>query len=336
MQCASPLVAKVRSFWSGLPQGEEPAIVAVSGGPDSVALLRALLTIKAGPLVLAHLNHLLRGAESDADEAFIRDLYATLRTAGNADLELCCERIDVPARARADRDNLENAARGVRYDWLLRVATERQARWVATGHTADDQAETVLHRLLRGTGIKGLAGIPPRRELGAGVEVVRPLLGVTRAEVLAFLKAEGQSSREDSSNRDLRLTRNRLRHTLLPLLAQEYNPAIVAVLGRLAAQAQEISGLLEAPVRQLLADSELPRTKTALVFDWEKLAQAPAYLVREVLRRAWEREGWPMGAMTFEDWDRLAAVARGKLASVDLPGPVRARCRERVVQVGVW
>src|SRR5436189_3233901 len=130
-----------------------------------------------------------------------------------------CQRIDVRSQARRERANLEAVGRRVRYDFLASVARETGAAWVATGHTADDQAETVLHRLLRGTGLKGLAGIPARRALAPGVDVVRPLLKVRRAEVLAFLQETGQRFRQDTSNVDPRFTRNRIRHELLPSLA---------------------------------------------------------------------------------------------------------------------
>src|SRR5439155_11377281 len=105
----------------------------------------------------------------------------------------CCARADVGAQARREGDNLESVARRIRYDWLVHVARDVHAPFVATGHTADDQAETVLHRLLRGTGLKGLRGIAARRTLAPGIELIRPLLEVTRAEVLAYLEAEGQA-----------------------------------------------------------------------------------------------------------------------------------------------
>ncbi len=308
-------------------------MVAVSGGPDSVALLRALVAIGAGPLVVAHLNHLLRGADSDADEEFVRQLHATQLYTGQVSPDLCCERIDVAAQAQAEQDNVENAARRIRYAWLTQLAQERQARYVATGHTADDQAETVLHRLLRGTGLKGLAGIPARRALAPGMEVVRPLLRVRREEVLAYLQEQGQPYRQDSTNFDPRFTRNRIRHELLPSLAEQYNPAIVPVLCRLAEQAEEVYHDVEAQGQVLLRECELPRAATVLVFDRKRLAGAPRHLIREVFYLAWEREGWPMGAMTFEDWDRMAAVALGEIAAVDLPEGIRIQGRERVVQL---
>src|SRR5262249_46061545 len=223
------------------------------------------------PLVVAHLNHRLRGADSDADETFVADLHATLAVRF-PDLRVEVARRDVAAEAGAEGDNLEAHARAVRYRWLAEVARRHGARWIATGHTANDQAETVLHRLLRGTGLQGLRGIAPRRELEPGVCVVRPLLPWTRAEVLAYLDELGQAYRVDASNDDRGRTRNRIRHELLPLLAQEYNPAIVSVLGRLAQQAEEAFQEEEAAALELLRAVELPRAGTMIVLERTKLA----------------------------------------------------------------
>jgi tRNA(Ile)-lysidine synthase len=305
-------------------------VVAVSGGPDSVALFRALRALRPeGPLVVAHLNHLLRGEESDADEAFVRGL------AGPASgVAFRSDRVDVAARASAEGGNFEQVARRVRYDWLVRVAQQTGARFVATGHTADDQAETVLHRLLRGCGLKGLRGIAARRPLGEGVEAVRPLLRVRRAEVLTYLAAEGQPFRHDRSNADLSLTRNRIRLELLPHLAERYNPAVIEVLCRLAEQAGEAFQEEEARAEALLAAVERPRAGTLLILDRQGLAVQPRNLVREVFRLIWTREGWPAGGMGYEDWDCLAAIVCAEAAAVDLPGGIRATGGERVVQLG--
>jgi tRNA(Ile)-lysidine synthase len=304
-------------------------VVAVSGGPDSVALLRALREARGvGPLVVAHLNHQLRGSESDGDEAFVRELCAGLS------LDCRCQRIDVRAVAEARRENLEAVARRLRYEWLTDVAGETGAGWVATGHTADDQAETVLHRLLRGTGLKGLRGIAPRRDLAPGVALVRPLLATTRAEVMTYLNAIGQSYRQDSTNLDPALTRNRIRHRLLPLLAAEYNPEIVAGLAHLAEQAEEVYAAEEARAHALLAAAELPRAGALLVFDADQLVAAPRQRLREMFRLVWEREGWPVAAMGFDAWERVAAVALGETAAADLPGGAHVRRRGAVVQVG--
>jgi tRNA(Ile)-lysidine synthase len=327
VKVTSPLVRAVGRWLRRQGVRPERMVVAVSGGPDSVALLRALAALRprgAGPLIVAHLNHQLRGAESDADEAFVRALHQGLIAAGVDGVELCCARAEVADQAAGA--NLEATARRLRYDWLTRVAREKGAAWVATGHTADDQAETVLHRLLRGAGMQGLRGIAARRELAPGIELVRPLLSVGRAEVLAYLAGEGQPFCQDSSNLDRDYTRNRIRHELLPLLARDYNPAVVTLLSRLAEQAEEVYREQEAQARQLLAEAELPRAGARCVFDRQRLTAAPRHRVRELFRLVWAREGWPVGAMTFEHWDRIAAVAWGELPLAELPGGLLARC----------
>jgi len=330
------LPAAVRAFLArSAPAGG--VVAAVSGGPDSVALLRALLAVRAGQrVVIAHVNHGLRGAESDADEAFVRQLHATLTAAGNADLDLQVERIDIAALAAAEAGNREAVARRERYAWLAQVA-ESCACHVMTGHTADDQAETVLHRLLRGSGVPGLRGIAARRPLTPTVALVRPMLTVSRADVLAYLTELGQPFCQDSSNADTALTRNRIRHELLPALARDYNPAVVRLLAQLAEQADELARTVEALARQLLTDAELPRAGSRLILRPEALAGHPRQLVREALRLAWTREGWSQAGMTFAAWDRLAAVALDDRTAVDLPGGIHARRTGRVVQVGpVW
>jgi tRNA(Ile)-lysidine synthase len=328
-----PLELGVRRSLAQVPAGS-PGIVAVSGGADSVALWRTVLAVRvadAGVLVLAHINHQLRGDESEADEAFVRSLYAQSVARGAAVLQLRVQRLDT--RALAAGDNLESAARRLRYDWLTTVARETGATWVATGHTADDQAETVLHRLLRGTGLRGLAGIPARRELAPGVAVLRPFLQVYRGEVLAYLQSLGQEFCQDSSNVDRQFTRNRLRHELLPLLAKEFNPAIVDVLGRLSEQAAEAQQLIEEQAQRLLSTAELPRAGGVVVLDARRLAEASALLLREVLRLVWRREGWPLGDLGFDAWERAAAVVRGEAQALDVPGEIHLQRFREIVQI---
>jgi tRNA(Ile)-lysidine synthase len=339
-QASCRLTEEVAHFLRRLGGLQGGVVVAVSGGPDSVALLRAILKcpaeLIAGPIVIAHLNHLLRGEESQADEEFVRDLYLSLRPTYGDTLKFVWERADIRVQATKQRDNLENAARKYRYGWLGRTARDRAISWIATGHTADDQAETVLHRLLRGSGIRGLRGIAERRTLVPGLFVIRPLLRVSRQEVLQFLESEGQSYRLDSTNLDLRYTRNRIRHELLPFLAKNYTQDIVPRLCGLAEQARNTYRRVEERAQALLAKMELPRAGAVMVFDRETIAAAPRNLVREAFRLVWERENWPAHAMAFEHWDRLAAVARGEIPAVDFPGGIRGRGHGRVVQlVGV-
>lgn len=323
--------AKVEHAWRGLGTPAPGVVVAVSGGPDSVALLHALSSLRNaadGPLVVAHLNHQLRGAESDDDEAFVRELAAARGVA------VVCHRLDMAALVRAEGGNLEALARRERYRWLAEVAREQGLRFVVTGHTASDQAETVLHRVLRGTGLEGLRGIAPRRRLTDGVELVRPLLEVTRREVLDYLTEVGQPARQDASNEDRRFTRNRIRHELLPLLAREYNPRVEEVLARLARLAEEWATEDQEEAAGLLERTERGRERGLVLLDAEAFGGVPRRRIRSALRLLWRREGWPMLEMGLDHWDGATAVCLGEPNRRDLPGGVRIERRGVVVRVG--
>ena len=205
-------------------------LVAMSGGPDSVALTLVLRELEErGDVVLAgigHLNHALRADASD-DEDFCRELASRLGVGFHS------ATVDVRARARERRTSLEDAGRTARYEFLAAAALEAGARAIATGHTLDDQAETFLLRVIRGAGPRGLAGIFP-----VAGQVVRPLIEIRRDELKAYLADRGQSYREDSSNRDVAIPRNRIRHGLIPVLERDYSPNIVEVLAREAAIAR--------------------------------------------------------------------------------------------------
>ena len=321
------LSAHVAEFLKRHGLEHSTGVVAVSGGPDSVALTHLLIDVESARLIVAHVNHQLRAEESDADETFVRTL------AESAGVPCKTTRIDVAALAGQERDNLESVARRERYAWLTHVARDQGATWIATGHTADDQAETVLFRLLRGSGVTGLGGMTDARPLGDGLTLVRPLLTVRRQVVHDYLQVRKIPYRVDSSNRDLTLTRNRLRLELLPLLQQHYNPAVVDALCRLADQAQELADEIEIQVEGLLAEAELPRAGEVLVFSIERLQSASANLVREMFRRVWKREGWPMADMDFEHWHRLAQIASGAGSACDFPGGIHGRRAGKVVQI---
>jgi tRNA(Ile)-lysidine synthase len=205
--------------------------VAVSGGADSVALLRLLLELQeelGAVLSVVHLNHKLRGAASDADEKFVAKLAETHR------LTLHVERANVAAKAKREKANLEDAGRRARYDFFARLVAEKKVDRVAVAHTADDQAETVLAHILRGTGVAGLGGIHPQTG-----SVVRPLLHVRRAELRAYLRSKKQKWREDATNRDTSRMRARIRKKLLPLLERQFQTATVEHLVALAEFARE-------------------------------------------------------------------------------------------------
>src|SRR5262245_18564556 len=301
-----------------------PGVVAVSGGADSVALLRALADDPPVPgLIVAHLNHRLRRAESDGDATFVAGLCPHLPH--------YAESVDVAGTAAGE--NLEVTARRVRYDFLGRVARDSGAGWVATAHTLDDQAETVLHRLIRGTGLRGLRGIAENRELAPGVRLLRPMLTVSRTEVIAYLRSIGQSWREDASNRDPAFTRNRIRHELLPLL-RTFNPEVEEALGRTAAQADEVYAGIEQVAAALLCVVERPRAGRTVVLDRTGLEGAVPHCVRELLNLVWDRECWPRGGMTSEHWQRAADVVQGRVPAWDLPGGIRIIAAARVARIG--
>jgi len=310
-----------------LAQATDGILVAVSGGADSVALLRGLLIVGGARIEVAHLNHRLRGAESDDDEAFVREQCTSLGVP-------CHSRtLDISALAQSAGSNLEDEARRQRYQWFGELATQLGLPYVATGHTADDQAETVLFRLMRGAGLQGLRGIARSRPLARNVTLIRPLLTTTRDELREFLSDLNQPHREDRSNMDLGFSRNRIRHVVLPILKYE-SPSIGDHLCQVAEQATAAFSVIEADASRLLSAAELPRAGSTCILQRQKLAEAPPYLVCEVLRSLWQREGWPMGDMRQANWERAATVACSAAPAVDLPGPIRVQTVGRVVQIG--
>ena len=304
-------MSRLLPTWAGLP-----GIVAVSSGADSVALLMALhATHPMGGLIVAHLNHGLRDAESDADEQFVRDLAI--------ELNWPCRVARVDLARDAVGGNLEAAARAARYRWFAEVAIELRAGWIATGHHADDQAETVLHRMMRGAGLQGLRGIAPIRRDGA-VPILRPLLTVPRKDIFEFLAEHRQDYRTDSSNADPRFTRNRIRRELLPLMAS-FNADVVSALGRTAVQAEEFFLDQQREGDRLLSLVELEKTDRMIVLDAIRLEALDEPAVRLTCRALWAREGWPMSAMTFAHWARIAEIALGTHPAADFPGNVHIR-----------
>jgi tRNA(Ile)-lysidine synthase len=288
----------LRASWPPNEWHELTVLVAVSGGADSVALLRALHAVRvAGPgrLIVAHFNH----AEADGDEAFVVDLARLL------DLNCLVGRSRRPEGASLPLTRIEERARHERYEFLHERAAHVGARYVATAHTADDQAETVLHRIVRGTGVAGLAGMRRVRPLCEGVALIRPLLGVRRAELATYLQSVGQSFREDATNAERRFTRNRLRHELLPQLAGQYNVNVVDALLRLSQLAGEVQQVIDSRMADLIRRTVAFEASRA-TFDPTQLVAEPRYLVRELFMAAWRRQGWPEQAMGFAEWDSLA------------------------------
>lgn len=292
-------------------------IVAVSGGTDSVALLDILLNLPEFSLnlVVAHLNHSLRGDESDGDENFVRML------AEARGLPCVVVKLDIRNIAHKEGLSLEEAGRNARRSFLLKTAESYSASSVAFGHHRNDQAETVLMRLLRGAAASGLVGIRPKSLDGM---FIRPLLALSRDEIAAYVKKGGLHFREDSSNSDLSFLRNRLRHELLPLL-EIYNPETVALLNRtsdaLLADEELLDTIVESEYAQISSYSTGQVTIDALA-----LKKEPVALRKRVYRRAiidLKGDVKRLSAINLEDVDRILMSSKGS-GSIDLPCSITA------------
>ena len=319
-----------------LRPGERVA-VACSGGADSVALLHVMAELRETlgiVLSVAHFHHQIRGAEADADQRFVEELAARLRV----DLYTASE--NVPQYAAQSKISLETAARELRHQWFAELIRQGRAVKIATAHTLDDQAETVLMRILRGTGARGLAGIAPFQK---AKHLVRPLLTASRREVEAYLKAKGERWREDSSNLDLGHTRNRVRHTLLPLLESHFNPSIRQTLADLADVAQSENEywnyLLASLLPRLVHEGKPSRSgrsssghsQGVLALELSGLRTLPLAVRRQIIQRTAERLGI---SLEFKHIQQLTELAEnGKPgAKLVLPSAFMANCTAREIQ----
>lgn len=300
-------------------------LVGVSGGADSIALLTLLLERRSSlqlQLTAAHFDHALR-PDSAADADWLSE---------------CCRHWRVPfLSARWDHSSAqfsEETARNARRDFLQRAAHQCGARWIALAHTADDQVETLLHRLLRGTGPLGLGAMSPVAPLGDELHIVRPLLDVRRSELQAWLSNRGETWRDDVTNSDLHYTRNRLRHTLLPLLRDQFNPQVDAALLRLSRQCRELGDWLRALASAALADAMLEQQPLVVRLSLARLESLPPVLRRQLFLLLWEQQRWPQQRMSHEHWETLAAMVFGESDSRrQFPGGIDAVATRGVLRL---
>jgi tRNA(Ile)-lysidine synthase len=294
----------------------ERVAVAVSGGADSVALLVAMADSRTETgivLTAIHVHHGLRGAEADGDAQFIADLAKQL------DVPLSTKRGDVAELAAERGHGIEEAARGLRYRSFEELLAADEIDAVATAHTLDDQAETVLMKMLRGAWTEGLGGIAPVVATQGRGRIVRPLLELTRAEIVAYLKGRGQPWREDSTNRELTFTRNRVRFTLLPQL-REFQPRIAEQLSRMAAVARDEEAWWARELARILPGILLPGKpvrgggranstrpgEAGVAMELERLRALHPALQRRVLRAAAGQLGF---ALSFDQTEALRTLA---------------------------
>ncbi len=300
-----PAYRKFRSSVLGqdLIHSGETVLVACSGGPDSMALLHLCLELGADEgfaTAAAHFNHGLR-PRAAADERFVQSAALALG------LPYFAGRGDVRADSRVRKTGLEEAARLARYRFLEAAAREAGASRIATGHTMNDQAETILLRLLRGTGPMGLSGIPARR----GVAIIRPMLALERRDVLSYLADRGLAFRSDETNRDPAIPRNRIRRELIPFLEKRFAPAAVRSLARLAAISADEDAWLEsaaaARLKRLLGGAP-----TAPTLDAAALRRLPPALARRVVRAYLLLVKGDLRDVSFDDVEAIRALSAGK------------------------
>lgn len=319
-----------RSFADQLHGGQllspqDTLVVAVSGGADSMALLHLLHELRKSPdwpirIVVAHLNHHLRGAESDADAQFVRQSSQQLG------IDCVIDHRDITTLAGSNGLGIEETSRNERYAFFERVCLQHGATTVAAAHHADDQAETVLHRVIRGTGLRGLAGMPLSRPLrpGSPIRLVRPLLNFTRAALREYLESQNIPFREDVTNADQQQTRNRIRHVVLPLLEEQVNPQVRGALLRLSEQARWFEDYFQENVTRTFETLLVSRTDQALVLNAAALARKSRLLQTGLIREAYSSLGPGEVDLSFAHLvavaDLLDDPASGKL--IQLPGGV--------------
>lgn len=322
------MIAKIRQAIAeyDMLKSHDRVVVGVSGGVDSLVLLHVLTRLDDLRLELhiAHLDHALR-PESATDADFVR------AAAERVGLPFHTERADVETLALKRSCGLEEAARHARYGFLRRVAAAVDARRIAVGHNADDQAETVLLHLLRGTGLNGLTGMSPHRADG----VIRPLLGVTRREIMDYAKENALQWVEDESNKSLDFRRNRIRHKLLPLLEEEYNPNIRVSLRRLAEVSRAAEEFITEEALHRISRSLRELNGSGVVVSTDSLTALPLALQREALRSVCRRAQPDRPGPSFERVEALrAALAKGTGGwTIEMGSGLTAQCSAGLLEL---
>jgi tRNA(Ile)-lysidine synthetase-like protein len=300
-------------------------LLAVSGGPDSMVLLHAMTQCyPREQLLVGHFNHRLRGEASEADAQLVASV--------SQQLNIPCEQGTTDC-LNPDQTSLEAQARRLRYTWLEQVAERKGCHWLLTGHTQNDQAETVLHHLIRGTGWRGLRGIAPVRALSQSLLLGRPLITSTKAAVMHYLQSNNIQFAVDATNDDLHFTRNRLRHRVLPELLK-INPHAIQHLAQWAEVARQQYRLIRGAARVSLKLALVHQDENAVSLKVAMLCSTDEAILQEALRQLWRMQSWPTDEMTRKHWHELMEVCQGKRQSLELPGKLLARCRlDDIVQL---
>ena len=332
MNSAPPIRQAILELWPLELWLHETVVVAVSGGADSTALLEALVELRPDPdrTIVAHFNHALRGQESDADQAFVESLsckHGLKCTSQKATLEQTTSRS-------------ENQLRKLRHRFLEDVAKQHRARWIALAHHADDQVETFLHHLLRGSGPSGLSGMSTIRPINATTNLVRPLLRVVRSQILEYLSSRNQTYHTDKSNASNDYTRNRIRNELLPQLrmfvgSDSLDNRLLHACELIAKEHRVVTLLAERWLQKagLDAGERKGLAGDAFSIPLRNCIEEPWPVVRHALTILWHKRGWPMREMGHTHWQRIERLIEIASKSthpkrLDLPGHIVVRCRK--------
>ena len=324
----SRLLDLMSANWATQKWRDVGVVIGCSGGADSVALLRLMAELRAqgknpprGFVIAAHYNHALRGSESDADQQFVQMLAEQLGLRFQT------------TRTQSDESS-EAALRSMRMQFLTDTAHASGARYIAVAHSADDNAETVLHHLLRGTGPVGLTGINHTRSIGTDLVLYRPLITASRQEIRTALNEVEQPWREDSSNQQLHYQRNWIRHKLIPTIERRYPHAVDAI-NRAVSGQREWRSLVDQLARTWLDSHQIGSPCTGVEQDEVALKRdhsTDRVVVISAMQNLWAKMDWARGAMARDHWCRLANTVNSQtLERYSLPGPVDVDATRQVI-----
>jgi len=310
----------------------DSVLVGLSGGPDSVALLHLLTEIAPEyslKIGVAHLNHSLRGESSERDAEFAEEL------AKNLNLPYYIRKEDVLNYQLVNRLSLEEAARCVRYAFFQDIAEKNRFSKIALGHHADDNAELILMYLLRGSGTVGISGIPPVRNFH-GIKIVRPLINLTRNEIISFLRKKGLRYVYDESNTEIKYLRNRIRHSLIPELKASYNPATVEALNRFSSVIRSEEEWIDREIIEpLFTDSVIYADKDKIVISYQKIEKLHIAAKRRVIRKAVGSVKGNLRRIGYVHTEAVIALldSKKRIGMLDLPDGIRVRLNNETITI---
>ncbi len=336
---AVAVARSIRSIWPLQQMAAFSSILAVSGGADSVALLLAVeqlvasQTLDRNRFTVVHVNHGLRGQASMEDEQFVADLAA------ERNFRLVVRRIDpdrLGRRAVSEShrgQGLESLARNARYECLRSVAEEIGARYIATGHNFDDHIETVLLRILRGTGLTGLIGIPAIRRLTDELSLIRPLRLIDRVTIEAFLEGAQQSYCNDATNLDIKFARNRIRNQVLPFLRGSFQWPVVESLNNLSRNAADFASFMSLRTNEAFGSVEFSNQE--VLISRSVVCSLTEFELQYLFQRIWTAQNWPQQQMSRRVWLHLVrSVLCGTVGgALNLPGNVHVKSTPEVIVI---